>query len=341
MATLSIFLRGIIMLLASWTLYLGVCLLRNYMVARKIGVPIRIIPIDRLNPIWMLIDRKVLSVLKWLVPWVDGTGFARYNFRGWELKDRIRSHQELGDAFVLVTPGMVLSCRPRCADGGLSSKKQFPALHRAHWNSQCLGTQHLDGRRCTMEDATQADSDMLHRANNKIVWSESTVISKAMLHNWTSEPSVKTIAPDTRSLSLNVLSTAGFGKSAATYFDDAKARRGGLAEQEIYANMFVLNLAGHDTTAHTFTFALYFLAAHPAVTDWISEELRRVLGDHPPGEWHYKSNFPRLKRCLAVNPVRDDPSLQSCAPGQVNAFPAPDSPRRPWHGQQEPTALQL
>lgn len=81
--------------------------------------------------------------------------------------------------------------------------------------------------------------------------------------------------------------------------DEAKSG-GGLTEQEIYANMFVLNFAGHDTTAYTFTFFLYLLAAHPAVQDWIAEELRRVLGDRPPEEWHYSQDFPRLKRCLAV-----------------------------------------
>lgn len=37
----------------------------------------------------------------------------------------------------------------------------------------------------------------------------------------------------------------------------------GLTESDIYGNMFTLNFAGHDTTAHAFTFALYFLGAHP------------------------------------------------------------------------------
>lgn len=82
--------------------------------------------------------------------------------------------------------------------------------------------------------------------------------------------------------------------------DEATASTlGGLTESEIYGNMFTFNFAGHDTTAHTFTFALYFLAANPAVQDWISEEIRHVMGDREPGEWLY-SEYPRLKRCLAV-----------------------------------------
>jgi cytochrome P450 len=63
--------------------------------------------------------------------------------------------------------------------------------------------------------------------------------------------------------------------------------------------MFMLNFAGHDTTAHTFTFAMYFIAANPDVQDWLSEEIRAVLGDDP-AERKYAASFPRLKRCLAV-----------------------------------------
>lgn len=73
----------------------------------------------------------------------------------------------------------------------------------------------------------------------------------------------------------------------------------GLTESEIYGNMFTFNFAGHDTTAHTFTFALYFLAANPDVQDWVSEEIRFVMGSRSSDDWLY-SEFPRLKRCLAV-----------------------------------------
>ena len=41
----------------------------------------------------------------------------------------------------------------------------------------------------------------------------------------------------------------------------------GLTESEIYGNMFVFNFAGHDTTAHTLAFAIFLLAARPAVQE--------------------------------------------------------------------------
>jgi len=80
--------------------------------------------------------------------------------------------------------------------------------------------------------------------------------------------------------------------------DEAKNGTG-LTESEIYGNMFMLNFAGHDTTAHTFTFAIHFLAANPAVQDWVSEEVRAVLGDGRK-DWDYAAHFPRLRRCFAV-----------------------------------------
>ncbi|KAG8159910.1 hypothetical protein KVR01_010547 [Diaporthe batatas] len=73
-----------------------------------------------------------------------------------------------------------------------------------------------------------------------------------------------------------------------------------LTESEIYGNMFTFNFAGHDTTAHTFTFALYFLAAFPEVQDWINEEIRHVAGTRYTQEMEYELDFPRLRRCLAV-----------------------------------------
>lgn len=70
----------------------------------------------------------------------------------------------------------------------------------------------------------------------------------------------------------------------------------GLSIDEIFGNIFVINFAGHDTTANTLSFAMLLLAAYPEVQDWVGEELRE-LGDI---KGSYTDVFPRLKRCLAV-----------------------------------------
>ncbi|KAI7773972.1 hypothetical protein LA080_009518 [Diaporthe eres] len=61
--------------------------------------------------------------------------------------------------------------------------------------------------------------------------------------------------------------------SSLVHASQGEAQNGsGLTESKIYSNTFMLNFIGHDNTIHTFTFAIYFLAANPAAQDWVSEE---------------------------------------------------------------------
>ena len=82
----------------------------------------------------------------------------------------------------------------------------------------------------------------------------------------------------------------------------------GLTDDEIFGNIFIYNLAGHETTANTLAFAIVLLAAEPEWQEWIAEEITQVLGDEStPQSWKYEQSFPRLGRCLAVmvcSPVR-------------------------------------
>ena len=103
----------------SWVLFLpalgavilvahsSISLARNYLVARRIGLPIRVIPFDHTNPLWLAVDRKVLSYVKRLPGFLGDNSFTRYNFRAWEMYDRLRPHQEMGDAFIIVTPARI------------------------------------------------------------------------------------------------------------------------------------------------------------------------------------------------------------------------------------------
>lgn len=103
MAILSGVLGAFLLLFLTSTLRYGFCLYRNYLAVRKIGVPIRIIPIDHVNPLWLVVDRHVVSALRQLPGWLGNNSFTRYNYRGWEVPDRYFSHHELDDAYVLVS----------------------------------------------------------------------------------------------------------------------------------------------------------------------------------------------------------------------------------------------
>ena len=78
------------------------CLLLNYRVARKIGVPVIIILVSPDNPLWMLISGHVLGAIRFIFGEIQMT---RYGRLGWEYYDKYKIHLSLGDAVVLVTPG--------------------------------------------------------------------------------------------------------------------------------------------------------------------------------------------------------------------------------------------
>lgn len=78
-------------------------LLVNYNTARKTGLPFIVLPFDPGNPLWLIIDRKIVQFVR-RIPFCSGT-FTRFNWRGWEIWDRYRAHQQLGDAIFFVTPG--------------------------------------------------------------------------------------------------------------------------------------------------------------------------------------------------------------------------------------------
>ena len=103
MASFEVLLFGLLPA-AAWVLYSWYCLLLNYLTARKIGVPLIIIPISHENPLWMVVDKKIFMPLFERFPFGPGN-FTRYNWRGWEFEDKNRSHLEMGDVFFIVTPG--------------------------------------------------------------------------------------------------------------------------------------------------------------------------------------------------------------------------------------------
>ena len=74
----------------------------------------------------------------------------------------------------------------------------------------------------------------------------------------------------------------------------------GLTVDEIFGNIFVINFAGHDTTANTLAFTMLLLSAHPEVQTWVAEEVREITRDISSQDWDYVELFSSLKRCRAI-----------------------------------------
>jgi hypothetical protein len=77
-------------------------LLRNYFKARKIGLPIVLNPIDIINPVWIITQKRLIPLFKALPfglgNWVVYSGF------GSMFSNRYRLHAKHGPAFLVVTP---------------------------------------------------------------------------------------------------------------------------------------------------------------------------------------------------------------------------------------------
>lgn len=105
---------------------------------------------------------------------------------------------------------------------------------------------------------------------------------------------IETGRPDQKENLMSVLVRAN-ERSASEGKD-----RSSLTAEEIYGNLFIWNLAGHDTTATVLAYSISLLSVNKAVQEWLSEEINDVLGDTPCEDWKYEEGFPKLKRCLAL-----------------------------------------
>ncbi|KAJ5710783.1 cytochrome P450 [Penicillium malachiteum] len=86
-------------------------------------------------------------------------------------------------------------------------------------------------------------------------------------------------------------------QKASTKNETSNETQKGLSVDEIFGNIFVINFAGHDTTANTLSFVMLLLAAYPEVQDWVAEELEWIPEDL---KGRYSELSPKLNRCRAL-----------------------------------------
>ncbi len=85
--------------LISWPV---INLLKNYIEARKIGLPIVVNPIDLMNPVWILTQKRLIPLLEAL-PFGLGK-WVSYSGLGSVFSNRYSLHSKNGPAFLVVTP---------------------------------------------------------------------------------------------------------------------------------------------------------------------------------------------------------------------------------------------
>jgi hypothetical protein len=97
------FLLSFLVLPVTWAAWSVYTLSVNYAAAKKIGVPIVILPVSSGNPVWMLLADIIVPLLQKNSS-MRSWPLVRFGRRSWEFKDKGKIHQEIGDLFVMVTP---------------------------------------------------------------------------------------------------------------------------------------------------------------------------------------------------------------------------------------------
>ncbi|KAK8079413.1 hypothetical protein PG997_007231 [Apiospora hydei] len=215
MASSRDFAVALLFLTFAWWLYSMICLLRNYLIARKVGIPIRVLFIPAENPFWLMVDSKVVTFVCKILPFLRNSSFARYNWRGWEVQDKCRSALEMGTVWMHVTPtyNSIQVCDPDALMEIFRRKHDFPRPLHFYTMLNPFGPNlvTVDGDQWKRQRKSAASC--FNEPNNEIVWSESLAQADDMIRYWASKPSITSTADDSRTLSLHILSRAGFGRS--------------------------------------------------------------------------------------------------------------------------------
>lgn len=347
------FLKAIFALAAVITGYRVFRLITNYISARRIGLPIIVVPATWQDTVWVL-----LAPLFRFLYHVPGFSWYKYSYLGCNMHTRHDTHAQLGtQAYIIVSPGrteIVVADGPAVAELGGKYKKWDKPLDLyslfAVFGPNVLsmnGEDWLRHRRIVNHGLARNDLVRESAAKQADQWLVTVKDGQTK--------TIKEIAEDMDMISSNVLNYAGFGQDnpfgggnqlkqvpeghtrsfadamhfmsaeflfawiftsiklpkwcqfekykemnianveLRKYFSEIVQRRDGevvralveanekekatggshLSTDELFGNMYLVQLAGYETTSFAMTFALSVLAAHPKVQDWAKESDER------------------------------------------------------------------
>lgn len=189
----------------------------NYSAARKTGLPLVISPISKLNPIWLVLQRRLVPLMRRHLP-PALTSWTRHNVLSWFFDDKYLLFSELGSrSWLHVTPREL---EFHCADPAVNAQvfgrradfdKPTDVLHLVDIYgpniSSVVGAEWKRHRRVT--------ASPFNERNNRLVWDEALRQAGQVGACWSGKGAAgfNTTAVDTVAVSLNILATAALGES--------------------------------------------------------------------------------------------------------------------------------
>ncbi|KAF4539638.1 Cytochrome P450 [Lasiodiplodia theobromae] len=176
-----------------------------------------IVPISPENPIWMMLGRHIVPWLKY-VPFGNGN-FSKFCHVGWEWELKYHAYADFGDAGALlfVSPGKNwIYLRNAEAIHDVIQRERRHDFERP---AELLAVLDVFGPNISTaygqdwQRHRKVTATAFTEKTNRLVWDEALQQGRQMLDFWESSGEVRSTATDCRTLALDVLVSASFGKS--------------------------------------------------------------------------------------------------------------------------------
>ncbi|KAF8243722.1 cytochrome P450 [Wilcoxina mikolae CBS 423.85] len=200
-------------------------LLRNILICRQIGFPVIVYPLHRMNPISLFsapfnrwfIERLPFGLSEWK--------YLHFYYRDWEYNTKFEQFAEFGDVFMEATSGgrTCYIANAEAAYQVFHRRDEFPKDIEYYKVVRFFGDSVLTTGGAKWRHQRKITSPSFSEDVYSLVWAETLSQSVSIITQWQSAPNPLVsgpdnipghlIAPDTKSLALNLISKAGFGVS--------------------------------------------------------------------------------------------------------------------------------
>lgn len=202
-------------LLAAWSFWSCITLFQNYRIARQIGLPIVIEPINSLSYSWIAFSQFVrgvpaLSKARSIL----ANKLMRLSYFGWQFDQGYDIHAEIGPLFTLVTPGslIVVVADADIAHNIHTKRKDFIKPDQLYRVQNVFGPHILSAEGKVWQRHRRLIAPSFNEKSSSSVWHESVQQTRDMLKLWKmSTTGISTTVLDTTTVGLNVLTGCVFG----------------------------------------------------------------------------------------------------------------------------------
>lgn len=226
----------------------------NYVAARKLGIPIIVLPVSFEDPIWGLL----MPYMSWVQKFPFGKWY-RYADIGWPTRDGHKTISELGETFVLVSPArnQIMTAYPPTVDRIYRDKNFIvPSPFKDLFQTFGLHLSSTNGAEWQRHRKITAQAFM--EGNNNSMWDKSIEGAVDLLASMNSSEAesasggdgvpwtLATVRSKFEAMALEILVTVGFGNSGT---DISGKHQRSLVDclSFLLHNIFITSLFGNIT----------------------------------------------------------------------------------------------